>query len=430
LFYACQNHPRRSKNLVSFSLSCSLALPRVNLFFVLFVDLWEGVFKLEAKNVFERDAGTVLEIGDKHPLGQNVPRKRIYLRQCYKKMYDSLMGVYNKQEDRTTITITGTPGIGKSLFGLLFLIKLICDLQELNASDENLVAFGAGPKLNGRIIYAHSTDEKTPPSYYEIDVKKKFIHLLTPHAYGYAIKNNNTFLIRDGPCPATDAQCSLLWLSSPRAGSFQKVESDIQFILAPWTDDELVHCWKADCAPEELFVLKTDRARSAQQAVADVQSNWSDDEEEKLDLEAKETALHEAVIRRWAADVGPVARRVFRPIDGYANYLGALKEVGTQELSTLIEFATSDDPSGGLTKFKHSHRLLLMIPSADCTTYTFIPTSVKVGRALFSKQQENDFKEAKSMLGKMRGAHRGLVFEPSRRLGPRWSFQDPRSERK
>lgn len=104
---------------------------------------------------------------------------------------------------------------------------------------------------------------------------------------------------------------------------------------------------------------------------------------------------------------------MFRPSKAYTKLTAALRhDLGTKALEKLTEIATSADSSGEPTRFKMSHRLLLMIPSEDYTTYNFIPSSVKIGRRILKKTFESDLKNAQSLMGAMSGAHFGLVFEP------------------
>ena len=64
----------------------------------------------------------------------SVSKPRIFVRDCYKEMYDIIMKM-NKEEDldkkRRSFLITGTPGIGKSLFALYFIKRY---LDENNGS--------------------------------------------------------------------------------------------------------------------------------------------------------------------------------------------------------------------------------------------------------------------------------------------------------
>jgi len=53
-----------------------------------------------------------------------------------------------------------------------------------------------------------------------------------------------------------------------------------------------------------------------------------------------------------------------------------------------------------------------MIPSGDLTTYNSVPSSAKIARTILRKSLETDLKSAQSLLGKIKGANRGLVFEP------------------
>ena len=64
----------------------------------------------------------------------SVSNPRIFVRDCYKEMYDIIMKM-NKEEDldkkRCKFLVTGTPGIGKSLFALYFIKRY---LDENNGS--------------------------------------------------------------------------------------------------------------------------------------------------------------------------------------------------------------------------------------------------------------------------------------------------------
>jgi hypothetical protein len=176
--------------------------------------------------------------------------------------------------------------------------------------------------------------------------------------------------------------------------------------MPPWTPDEIVACWTAGCAPANLFPMPiSDKGYLALTAGEDALF--------MLDETLSEDAKREAVLRRWTADLGPVARRVFNPTDGYTKLAAALgSDLFKEDLCKLAELATSQDVGGESNKFKTSHRLLLMIPSGDLTTYTFIPSSAKIARTILRKSLETDLKSAKSLLGKITGANRGLVFEP------------------
>jgi hypothetical protein len=360
--------------------------------------LWSGLFELahpDKRNYFEHQANSVVDLGVKEPLGQIVPRTRAFVRQCYMDLFAKVMDVY-KAKDRVTVSLTGTPGIGKSMFGLLFVVDLIRHLSTASASKPIDSKFGLG--LSGCIVYEHVTF--ATPTFYLIDAVNKRI------AKSYSkpqewLDDRHAFLVKDGPCETFDVECSVLWLSSPRAGSFQKTDElkANVFILPPWTPDELVACWQADCAPAQLLnIPTTSDANEVRLAVAGVNS--------RDDLEGDE--LNKAIVRRWIADLGPVARRVFNPVKGYQYLKAAIDDMGDGDLKGIVGHATSQSNSTSTNKFKYSHRLLLMVPSSDFKSYVFSPSSVDIGRRILAKTLEDDIINAESLMGKMRGARLGL----------------------
>ena len=347
-----------------------------------------------------------MHLEDDKPLGQQVPSRRIFVRECYSGIFDKVWSCYQQRQRRITVTLTGTPGIGKSLFGLLFLVELIRFLRSCKASCGNLSG-GFGVGLNGRIIYEHVRSVHSAATYYLIDTETKAITKQYDKPAEW-LDDENVFLIKDGPCGLYDVLCQVLWVSSPRAGSFQKAgELDGNtLVMPPWTPDEMVACWTAGCAPADLFPMPiADKGHLARTAGEEVLS--------MLDETLPEHAKREAVLRRWTADLGPVARRVFNPTDGYTKLHAALgSDLFEEDLHKLAEVATSHDAGGESSRFKTSHRLLLMIPSGDLTTYNFVPSSAKIARAILRESLKNDLKSAESLLGKITGANRGLVFEP------------------
>jgi len=347
-----------------------------------------------------------MQIGEEEPLGQQVPRQRIFVRECYSDIFDKIWSFYKQRQRRITVTLTGTPGIGKSLFGLLFLVELIRFLRRCEASCGKL-SDGLGLGLNGRIVYEHVSEIGSDATYYLIDTETKAITKQYEKPAEW-LDDKNVFLIKDGPCRLYDVSCQVLWVSSPRAGSFQKagVLGGNTLVMPPWTPDEIVACWSADCAPADLFPMPmSDKGHLARTAAEEALS--------MLDDSRSEHAEGEAVLRRWTADLGPVARRVFNPADGYTKLDAALgSDLFKEELCKLAEEATSRDAGGESSRFNISHRLLLMVPSGDLTTYTFVPSSAKIARTILHKSLERDLKSAESLLGKITGANRGLVFEP------------------
>lgn len=120
----------------------------------------------------------------------------------------------------------------------------------------------------------------------------------------------------------------------------------------------------------------------------------------------------EAFLRRFVADLGPVARRVFNPSLGYDGLNSALGiDLTKHGLDKLAHIAKYDRDAGPTSKFQLSHNLLLLVPTSDFTWYSFVPSSVSVGRKILQLVFGNNMDAAKSLMGRS-GAHLGLVFEP------------------
>jgi hypothetical protein len=363
---------------------------------------WSQLFTQDA-SFLEGKEPFVLDVGVAEPLGQFLPQNRLFVRKCYSDLFSFVWDMF-KKDCRETVTLTGTPGIGKSVFGLLFLIELVRFLRASAASPEKIVDFGLG--LNGQIVYEHAKGVESNSTFFLIDTNKNTISFSHDAPLAW-LSNPHTFLIKDGPCKDYVVNCSVLWLSSPRAGSFQKAGDNAKgsFILPPWETDELVECWRQGCAPKELFTINNQKSnKAALEAAAEALS--------ALDEGADENAKHEATLRRWIADLGPVARRVFNPAKAYGKLADAEKDLGDKDLDSLSEFVQGKDTGGGSSKFQQSHRLLLMLPGEDFTTYEFIPSSVKIGRKILRKALETDLSRARKLMGTMTGCNLGLVFEP------------------
>ena len=336
-------------------------------------------------------------MGVTEPLGQLLPATRIFVRKCYHELEHAIWRALNA-EARVTILLTGTPGIGKSVFGLWFIFKLVHFLKTARASVDNLARFGQG--LNGTIVVEHVTNPCDTPTFYVIDVTASTIHSTSDRPMSL-LRNKHTLLVKDGPCTNSDILCSALWISSPRADSFQKGTELLvgcTYVMPPWDDDELVDCWRSGCVVMRPLDAPT---LLIAEAVFDA-----------LDSDADDDAKTEALLRRWSGEFGPVPRRVFNPAMAHSKLAGALADLGGEDIKALAGIATAARVAGESNKLKHSHRLLLMVPSQDYTAFDFVPSSVAIGRKILQKQLSEDLEYAQSLMGKLAGAHLGLVFEP------------------
>jgi len=369
------------------------------------------------------------------PFGHFVPQGRIFQRECYERL---MQKVFDGFEETRTVMLTGTPGVGKSLFGLLFLRELIRRLKAIQPGYQGWLT-----DLGGRIVYEHTTgiQPNSPTYFYEIDTRNGTVWAVNdwPHTQ----QESDIFLIRDGPCGKTAFSGYIFWASSPRPDDFARsptVKSKF-FYMPAWTEEELIDCWENGCSPANLFSRLEEEAQSeglnkdvvaALEVLLDfseplgttIDSEHFDVRNAEMRRDANFRGLlvqalsndgyKKAVLRRWATDLGPVARRVFNPFhSGYFTLDGALSmDTDLVELTKLKNLLVNGKLEGDTKKFNFAHALLIMDVAKDFLTYEFVPSSPLVGRRILSTMLREKLNEARDLLGRVQGTHKGLVFEP------------------
>jgi hypothetical protein len=155
--------------------------------------------------------------------------KNIFVRQCYVDVFDLLLEELTK--DQMSYAISGSPGVGKSLFFMYILNRLIQDFPSKSLSLK--------PK---RIVYHTAT------SYYCYDLEKNTVYLLGDIEVKRLVMESitETLYVIDGrdsiPFPA---MCIVLFISSPRSKhykEFVKQKKAIQWFFPTWTEQELLDC--------------------------------------------------------------------------------------------------------------------------------------------------------------------------------------------
>jgi len=58
-------------------------------------------------------------------LGMSAYPEKLFVRECYKSLYDKVTEVLRKDKNGNVTTVMGTPGIGKTVFGLLMMHRLL-----------------------------------------------------------------------------------------------------------------------------------------------------------------------------------------------------------------------------------------------------------------------------------------------------------------
>ena len=102
-------------------------------------------------SLFDCKEEIAVDVRQTEIFGQSVPSGRIFVRSCYLKLFPMLWGLFAESRNAISLSLSGTPGVGKSLFGLLFLRELIAFLKTHAASSSHSTLFGQG--LSGRVVY-------------------------------------------------------------------------------------------------------------------------------------------------------------------------------------------------------------------------------------------------------------------------------------
>ena len=133
----------------------------------------------------------------------------------------------------------GTPGIGKSLFGIL----LIAELVRLTKTEDVRL------KDMKAIVYESRPTTLDPPRYFRINAKDGEVTDMDGNEMYAAVNDeSHTILIKDGPCSSNDmSRCRKVWICSPRPKGFRKWTENNgirEQFLAPFETFELVECVK------------------------------------------------------------------------------------------------------------------------------------------------------------------------------------------
>ena len=361
------------------------------------VDHWPTLFTLaeRATSIFDEH---VVNVQDTDPFGQRVPSHLIYVRECYRALCPRIFDLLGKE---TKLVLTGSPGIGKSLFGLLLVIEFV-----------RFKMYGLVSKaLTGitHILYEHVRSEGSDPSYYIIDIERKSIEFeierkaISPH-----INSKQTLLVKDGACNEYDHKCPSVWISSPRPQSLRKYteESNVRRLCVPPIEtDEIIACFLAGCAPHNLFELQECGAEHpARVAMNEAFSQIGDDDENALG------SRQIAAINRWAADLGPCVRRAFNPVMFYEKQKAALSELAGEDYRAILRIAERGTSTGD--RFKFTHALLTMCVRAPFAEYVLAPASKAVLKKIWDLKKAEDMKRARELMGRLEGARLGLIYEP------------------
>ena len=149
---------------------------------------------------------------------------KVYIRKCYQDIFNLFLDKISNGNEY--FAISGTPGIGKSLFFVYILYRLTHNTTWK-------------PK---HIVY--QKDHK----FYLYDMKNYMIYKGEAISDSDILESNETLYVIDGRISTpTSAKCVTLFISSPRSDyykSFVKQNMATEWYLPVWSEDELERCHK------------------------------------------------------------------------------------------------------------------------------------------------------------------------------------------
>ena len=171
--------------------------------------------------------------------------KKLYVRKCYQDVFDLLLEQIKLKQK--SFAISGTPGIGKSLFFVYILHRLMDDFRKKTLS----------LKPN-RVVY------QTGSKYKCFDLQQQLVTELSKLDAALVVREQDTFYVIDGrTSEPLDSSCVSLFISSPRSEwykEFVKQKVAKLWYFPVWTLDELQTC-RWHCYPDVSIETLQERHR-------------------------------------------------------------------------------------------------------------------------------------------------------------------------
>jgi len=162
-------------------------------------DLGWALSEPDKGSVFDAD---VVDFKDDKVLGHYLPANKMYIRACYKTLAPRIWPLL---QHAPGVTLLGTPGIGKSLFGILLLIEVLQWLREKK------VVKLKSTTVAWPVVYATETDHFI------------FSGDCTIRKIGGSFHGTAGFLILDGKAPYSPSSTrACIWLSAPRPDTIKQ----------------------------------------------------------------------------------------------------------------------------------------------------------------------------------------------------------------
>lgn len=171
--------------------------------------------------------------------------KKLYVRKCYVDVFHLLLGQI--EVGGKSFAISGTPGIGKSLFFVYILYRLMDDFRTKTLS----------LKPN-RVVY------QVGSAYHCFELQQQLVTELSKLEAAVVVREQDTFYVIDGrPSEPLLSSCVALFISSPRSEWYkefvkQKMAKDWYFPV--WTLAQLQACQR-HCYPDLSIEMLQERYR-------------------------------------------------------------------------------------------------------------------------------------------------------------------------
>ena len=152
--------------------------------------------------------------------------KKLYVRKCYEDVFCLLLEKITLGME--SFAISGTPGIGKSLFFVYILYRLMKDFTTETMSLKP-----------SRILYQMGT------TYECFDLQQQLVTRTTKLDAEGLVRQQDTFYVIDGQTTPMPSSCIVLFISSPRSGQYKefvKQKSAKEWYFPVWTLEELRAC--------------------------------------------------------------------------------------------------------------------------------------------------------------------------------------------
>ena len=168
--------------------------------------------------------------------------KKIYVRKCYEDVFKLLLN-YIEME---SFAISGTPGIGKSLFFVYILYRLMKDFSIKALSlKPNRIVYHMG---SGKTCF--NLENQTAVEVEHLEAKK-------------LVRQQDTLYIIDGQTTPMSSSCITLFISSPRSQQYKefvKQKMAKEWYFPVWNTEELQSC-QIQCYPNLSIEMLHERLR-------------------------------------------------------------------------------------------------------------------------------------------------------------------------